>query len=144
MIQSVVYTPNSVYQEQSSILNRPSSFEEAKAYWQNTLKNEETLILCEHCTNPNAITALLDVIPCFAIEVLDLTECTFAYEAFAALINCPDKPNGEWELPWLPLEQLIEISPEFFEEGIDIFTHPKTIFLYRSKECHYLKLIKGP
>ncbi len=109
--------PSNYFPAVHSPVNHSSSIK----LWEDSADGTLRVMDCE--LTANDISAIFQELPP-TVQKLDFSQCTFTDEAFTALLNRSDRPCCEWELPWLPLEQLLDITDEKLMNVTKITFHP--------------------
>lgn len=125
---------NTVYYGESSsaggnspfgILEGSCTVEMALKFWENTLSDKTFLKFDPplKISNGNALQALFEVLPRFPlIRHIDFCQSVLSDAAFEALISS-FKKGVTISLPWVPLHQLFEITPDKFKEADGLCLH---------------------
>ncbi len=121
MIPTLASTSTPALYQTQGIFSGTASYAEAKAYWANALKKPH-FTFEGHISNIEAIRSFFDTLD-FTLPNLNFSRCTFSYEAFTFLLGCP-KLNCHMELPWVPIEQLFEITPNKLNNILSLTLHP--------------------
>lgn len=98
-----------------------------KSFWETALKSQKgiTLRIEQHISDANEMTALFDVLTQFPlIGIIDFSEATFSDDAFSALVNAPKEGIYQLNLPWVPLQQLFELTPDKLNHVSKLLFHP--------------------